>query len=112
MTGGIIQHQATDIEVQCLPSAIPEYIEVDISKLDVNDKVMIGDIKLKDITIKENPEQFLVKVSTTRMAASMVIEEEEEAEEVEEGAEEGAEGETSEGEASGQEGGGEEQTTE
>jgi large subunit ribosomal protein L25 len=30
MEGGMIQHQATDIEVQCLPGDIPEYIEVDM----------------------------------------------------------------------------------
>jgi large subunit ribosomal protein L25 len=91
-----------------LPVDMPDHIEIDISNLEVNDKVLVGDIKLKDITLRENPEQFIVKVSTTRMAASMVIEEEEEAEE---GAEEGAEGEAAEGEAAGEGGGGEEKPT-
>ena len=30
--GGMIQHQATDIEIQCLPKDIPEYIEVDMPR--------------------------------------------------------------------------------
>jgi large subunit ribosomal protein L25 len=106
--GGRLIKKHRKLTATGLPAVMPEYIEVDISKLEVNDKVLIGDIKVKDISIKENPEQFLVKVSTTRMAASMVIEEEE----GEEGeAAEGEEGEAAEGEATA-EGGGEEQSTE
>ena len=44
--GGMIQHQATDIEVQCLPKDIPEYIEVDMTNVDVGDIVHISDIAL------------------------------------------------------------------
>jgi large subunit ribosomal protein L25 len=92
--GGRLIKKHRKLTATGLPKLMPEYIEVDISKLDINDKVLIGDIKVKDINIKENPEQFLVKVSTTRMAASMAPGEAE----GEEG-EEGAEGETAEGEA-------------
>ncbi len=46
--GGMIQHQVTDIEVQCLPANIPSYIEVDM--LDV----IIGQIvHLSDVTLPE-----------------------------------------------------------
>lgn len=44
--GGMIQHQATDIEVQCLPKDIPEYIEVDMTNVDVGGIVHISDITL------------------------------------------------------------------
>jgi large subunit ribosomal protein L25 len=44
--GGIIQHSATDIEVQCLPGDMPEYVEVDMLKLKVGDIVHISDITL------------------------------------------------------------------
>lgn len=46
--GGIIQHQATDIEIQCLPSAIPSYIEVDMLDIDVGDIVHLSDITLPE----------------------------------------------------------------
>ena len=47
--GGMIQHQATDIEIQCLPVNIPSYIEVDMSE------VVIGQIvHLSDVTMPEN----------------------------------------------------------
>ena len=48
MEGGMIQHQATDIEVLCLPADIPEFIAVDM--LDV----VIGQIiHLSEITLPE-----------------------------------------------------------
>jgi large subunit ribosomal protein L25 len=44
--GGIIQHQATEIEVQCLPSAIPEYIEVDMLDVHTGQILHLSDIPL------------------------------------------------------------------
>lgn len=44
--GGMIQHQTTDIEVQCLPKDIPEYIEVDMTDVDLGDIVHLTDITL------------------------------------------------------------------
>lgn len=46
--GGMIQHQATDIEVQCLPKDIPEYIEVDMTDIDLGDIIHMSDIKLPE----------------------------------------------------------------
>jgi large subunit ribosomal protein L25 len=44
--GGMIQHQATDIEVQCLPAAIPAFIEVDMLKVETGQIVHLSDIAL------------------------------------------------------------------
>ena len=49
MQGGMIQHQATDIEIQCLPADIPEYIEVDMLEIEIGQI-----IHLSDITLPEN----------------------------------------------------------
>jgi large subunit ribosomal protein L25 len=46
--GGMIQHQETEIEVQCLPGDIPNYIEVDMLKLEVGDIVHLSDITLPE----------------------------------------------------------------
>ena len=48
MSGGIIQHQATDIEVLCLPADIPTFIEVDMLELDVGEILHLSDIKLPE----------------------------------------------------------------
>jgi large subunit ribosomal protein L25 len=46
LEGGIIEHQALEIEVLCLPSAIPEYIEVDMADVGLGDSVHLSDIVL------------------------------------------------------------------
>jgi len=46
--GGIVQHQATDIEVQCLPGNIPEYIEVDMLKVEIGQIIHLSDIALPE----------------------------------------------------------------
>ncbi len=46
MEGGMIQHQATEIEVLCLPADIPEYIEVDMLEVAVGQIVHLSDITL------------------------------------------------------------------
>jgi large subunit ribosomal protein L25 len=44
--GGIAAHSMTDVEVSCLPSALPEYIEVDLSTVDVGETLHLSDLVL------------------------------------------------------------------
>jgi large subunit ribosomal protein L25 len=44
--GGMIQHQVTDIEVQCLPANIPSYIEVDMLNVHTGQIVHLSDVAL------------------------------------------------------------------
>ena len=46
--GGIVQHQETDIEVQCLPKDIPEFIEVDMLKVAIGEIIHLSDIALPE----------------------------------------------------------------
>ncbi len=46
--GGMVQHQATDVEVQCLPKDIPEFIEVDMLNVDLGDIVHLSDLVLPE----------------------------------------------------------------
>ena len=46
--GGMIQKQATDIEIQCLPKDLPEYLEVDMLDVELG-----GIVHLSDITLPE-----------------------------------------------------------
>lgn len=43
--GGIVEHIMRTIEIECLPSDIPDKIEVDISHLDIGDSIHIRDLK-------------------------------------------------------------------
>ena len=46
--GGMIQKQATDIEVQCLPKDLPEYLEVDMLAVELGQIVHLSDISLPE----------------------------------------------------------------
>jgi len=44
--GGIVSHILTDLEIQCLPKDLPEYIEVDLARLELGQILHISDITL------------------------------------------------------------------
>jgi len=44
--GGIPTHSMVDVEVACLPSALPEYIEVDLANLDIGETLHLTDLVL------------------------------------------------------------------
>ena len=46
--GGMVQHQTTDIEVQCLPADIPAFIEVDMLDVKVGQIIHLSDITLPE----------------------------------------------------------------
>ena len=46
--GGLAAHSITEVEVSCLPKDLPEYIEVDVIDLDVDDSLHLSDIKLPE----------------------------------------------------------------
>jgi large subunit ribosomal protein L25 len=46
IAGGLISHLMSDITVRCLPKDLPEFIEVDLSKLEINQTVRLSDLKL------------------------------------------------------------------
>lgn len=46
LSGGIISHIITELEITCLPSALPQFIEVDLSNVLAGGAVHLADIKL------------------------------------------------------------------
>ncbi len=44
--GGIITHLMTDVEIECLPGDLPEYIDVDVSQFEIGDSFRLADLKL------------------------------------------------------------------
>lgn len=78
---GVLEHLKREIEIRCLPTQIPEYIEVDVEHLDIGHSVHIRDIKVPGgITIIEDEDTAVLGV----MAPELVVEEEKEEVEPEE----------------------------
>lgn len=69
--GGLLSHIETDVEVTCLPDHLPEYLEVDISNLDLNDILHLSDIKLPQgvelVALSHNDNKPIVAVHVPRV---------------------------------------------
>ncbi|MCZ6643992.1 MAG: 50S ribosomal protein L25/general stress protein Ctc [Gammaproteobacteria bacterium] len=82
MSGGIISHTVTEVEISCLPADLPEYLEVFVAELDLGDTVHLSELSLPEgVTIPallhgEERDVTVVSVQIPRVA---VEEEEEEA---------------------------------
>ncbi|AZZ93738.1 50S ribosomal protein L25/general stress protein Ctc [Hahella sp. KA22] len=46
--GGVISHQQTEVEVVCLPANLPEFIEVDMTSVQVEQILHLSDLKLPE----------------------------------------------------------------
>ncbi len=46
--GGKTNHILNEIEISCLPKDLPEYIEVDVGELELDETIHIGDLKLPE----------------------------------------------------------------
>ncbi|MCE5169726.1 50S ribosomal protein L25 [Paenibacillus profundus] len=65
--GGIIQSQETGLEIEGLPSDLPSVFEVDISHLNVGDKLLAHEVALPDdIQLISNKDELLVSIIVPR----------------------------------------------
>ena len=62
--GGVMDHQIHELPVRCLPAAIPESIEVDVSELQLGDSIHVGDLAI--------PEGVEVEMDAERTVCSVV----------------------------------------
>ena len=81
---GSVAQLMWELEVECLPTEIPEHIELHIDELHINESLSVKDITpSKDVVILDDPEQVVVSVHPPQAEA-----EEEEEVPAEEGGEE------------------------
>ena len=103
-SGGTVTKMVTDVEVTCLPKDLPEYLDVDISQLDLNEMLYLTDIKVPDgveiVALAHVEEEQAQPIVSIQFIKEEIIEEEvPEEEELE--AIEGEEGEEGEAPAEG-----------
>lgn len=74
--GGIVTHDMVDVEISCLPSDLPEYIEVDVSELNIGESLHLSDIKLSKgleivaLTHGEDHDAQILSVQASRAAVA------------------------------------------
>jgi large subunit ribosomal protein L25 len=93
--GGVQEPLLRELEVSCLPTSIPDGIDVNVESLGIGDSVHVKDLELPEaVEVLVDPEVSVVHVVAPRLEVTV----EEEPEEVPEGEEAEAEGEKPEGE--------------
>ena len=60
--GGIVSQSANAIDIECLPTGVPDSIDVDITNLELNGTVFASDINLPDDTELLSPEDTTIAV--------------------------------------------------
>jgi len=88
-SGGTLTRNKRKLKVRALPKNLPDYILVDISNLELGDKIYTSDLKNDLYNFLHSDSTVVTQVITSR--ASMVLEEETTSEETDETAVEGAE---------------------
>jgi len=85
--GGILQVELRKVEIECLPSQMPDSLKADLSSLKVGDNIAIGDMKIPEgVEVLTNPDKIVASVVLPTKIEE-VVEEEEEGVEGEEGEE-------------------------
>jgi large subunit ribosomal protein L25 len=73
--GGLVSHELTEVEVECLPRDLPEYIDIDISALELGESVHLSEltvpegVTLLELTRGEGHDQALVSIHVRRGGA-------------------------------------------
>ncbi len=110
---GLLEQPVMELEVEALPTDLPEKFEIDVSGLaEVDQQIIVSDIKVDtEVTVLSEPSQVVFKIGelvTKEMEEQMAADEAETEAAQEEAATEGEEGEKAEGEEKSEEAEGEE----
>ena len=71
--GGAISRLINDIDITCLASNLPEYLEVDVAELDVGDSIFLSALKLPEgveipsLALGEDRDQAVVSITEAKV---------------------------------------------
>lgn len=60
--GGILEHSMREFNILCLPIDIPKDIEVDISRLKLNEAIRVRDVRHEKVEILDDPNHIIVSI--------------------------------------------------
>ncbi|HUO67880.1 MAG TPA: 50S ribosomal protein L25/general stress protein Ctc [Gammaproteobacteria bacterium] len=75
--GGVVDHLLSEVEVECLPRYLPEYLEIDVTALELNQIYHLSDIKLPEgvslVALKHGHDEPVVAVNPPRQEEVDVV---------------------------------------
>ena len=60
--GGVLEHITRDVEVRCMPTAIPAWLDLDVSALGVGESLHVSDLTAEGVTIMSDMGTTVVTV--------------------------------------------------
>jgi large subunit ribosomal protein L25 len=80
--GGTLQHNLWEVEVECLPTDVPDHLLADITEIAVGEHLSVADLKPRPgVTVLSDPEDIILTILAPRLLAELEevpLEEEEE----------------------------------
>ena len=75
--GGTVSHLLSDVEISCLPDDLPEYLQIDISQMELDQMLHLSDIKLPKgveiVALAHDRDQGIVSIHIPRVIEEEVI---------------------------------------
>jgi large subunit ribosomal protein L25 len=68
--GGQLVKKFRKLNVRALPKDMPEAVTIDISELDIEQKITIGELVQEKYNILEKPERYVIAIRATRASAT------------------------------------------
>ena len=68
--GGQLIKKFRKLNIRSLPADMPEAVVIDISELDIDQKITIGEIPQVKFKILEKPERYIIAIRATRVSAT------------------------------------------
>jgi len=70
--GGVLHHNMRELHVECLPSALPDHVEVDASALNIGGGIHVKEIAMREgVRFLDDPDQMVVSVAAPMSDAKL-----------------------------------------
>ena len=80
--GGVMQSGVRELQVEALPTELPEYIEVNVTELNIGQSLHAGDVELPEkVALVGNPDELIATILEPTKLIEPTVEEEVEVEE-------------------------------
>ena len=74
--GGLLEFILRQVEVECLPSDIPEHFDLDVSALNLNQHLSVKDLPARErVAVLDDPDSIVCVVAIPKEEAAPVVEE-------------------------------------
>ena len=65
--GGVLEQSGTQVKIRCLPDKILEFLEMDISNVDIGQRFQVRDLVLPEgLKVLDDPNKNLINISAPR----------------------------------------------